>query len=73
MQSEPRTHRRKYVCMCVYGIWYVRAESFTFRAEVYVRVLAQCLACAVKAVYLLCVACTVHSLHAGGVERAPRT
>ena len=35
--------------------------------------LAQCSACAVRAVYLFCVACTVYPLHVSCVERAPRT
>ena len=70
MQPEPCTRRREYVCMCVYGARHVRTEWCTFRAEVCVRVLAQCSTCTVKVVYLLYVACVVHQLHAGGVERA---
>ena len=67
VKPVPCICRREYVCMRV------RAEGCTFRAEVCVRVLAQCSACAVRAVYLLCVACAVYPLHASGVERAPRT
>ena len=69
VQSEPCTHRREYVCMCMHGVRHVRTEWCTFRAEVCVRMLAQCSACAVRVVYLLCVACAVYPLHASGVER----
>ena len=59
--------------MCVYGVRHLRTEWCTFRAEVFVRVLAQCSACAVRATHLLCAARAVHSLYVSGVERAPRT
>ena len=72
MQPEPCTHCHEYVCMCVCGVRHERTEC-TFRAEVGVRVLAQCSACAARAMYLLCVACAVHPLHTSGVERAPLT
>ena len=61
------------MCMCVYGVRHVRTEWCIFRAEVCVRMLAQYSVCAVRAVYLLCVACAVYPLHASGVERVPRT
>ena len=73
MQPKPCTHRREYVCMCVYGVRHVRTEWCTFRAEVCGRMLAQRSACAVRVVYLLCIACAVYPLHASGLERAPRT
>ena len=47
--------------------------SGTYRAEVHVRVLAQCLACAIGAVHLVCAACAEYLLHVSGVERAHRT
>ena len=59
--------------MFMYGVRHVRSKWCTFRAEAYVRMLAQCSVCAVKAVYLLGIACTLNPLHASGVERAPRT
>ena len=71
MQPEPCTRRREYMCMCIYGVRHVQTEWCTFRAEVYVHILAQCLACAVRALYLLCIVCAVYPLHASGVERVP--
>ena len=59
--------------MCVNGVRHVRTEWCTFRAEVCVRMLAQCSTCTVRAVYLVRVLCAVYPLHASGVERAPRT
>ena len=73
VQPEPCTCRRECMCTCVHGVWHVRIEWCIFRAEVCVRMLAQCSACVIRVVYLLCVACAVYPLHASGVERAPRT
>ena len=73
VQPEPCTRRCDYVRMSVYGVRHVQTEWCTFHAELCVRMLAQCSACAVRAVCLLCVACAVYLLHASGVGRAPRT
>ena len=43
------------IVVSMYGLRHVRTEWCTFRAEVCVCMLEQCLACAVRAVYLLCV------------------
>ena len=73
MQPKSCFHCREYVCMCVYGVRHVQIEWCTFRAEVCVRMLEQCSACAVRVVYLVCIACAVYTLHVNGVERVPRT
>ena len=73
MQPESCVHRREYVYVCVCGVRHVRTEWCTFRAEVCVRMLAQCSTYTVRVVCLLCVAFAVYPLHASGVERAPRT